>query len=121
MSFTVVTCTYQLVNSNNIVSENADDDIPMVGYVSFTPLQPMANGTQVSDTETIIAYADANGNISVQLLANDDTTTTPAVGNGYLVEEVFGNKKMPGWYLVVPHASSTLNLASVNRLTRPPQ
>lgn len=120
MSFTVVTCTYQIVNPSNSASSNADDDISMVGYVSFTPQQVMINGSQVSDLETKVAYADSNGNISIPLLANDDPSTYPTIGNCYLVQEVFGNVKAPSWYLVVPHTSSTLNLASVNRLTQKP-
>lgn len=98
----------------------ADYDLPdgldPTGTVSFTPTEPMINGTTVI-AAPVTGMLDVDGKLSITLAATDDTATTTASGKPamYLIEESISGATRRG-YAALSHASSPVDLSTLDRL-----
>jgi len=102
LAFTKVTVTgdYDLANG-----------FDPVGTVSFTPSEPMVNGTTVV-AAPVTRSLNIDGVLVIVLAANTDPATTPA-GTFYDVAEVI-NGVTRSYTVIVPHnAGSTVDLTTL--------
>lgn len=109
MAFTTitVTCDYDL----------ADGTDP-AGEITFTPTQPMVNGTTVV-AAPVVGKLDVDGILSIQLVANTDPGTVPT-GTSYEVREDIGGAARTSW-VVIPHgAGSPIDLSTLARIYAAP-
>jgi hypothetical protein len=94
-SFTQVTVTGTRLNG---------DGSPATGEISFQLTEPMSDGVEtIAPTQVNVELVD--GAFSVELYANDDSTTTPT-GVGYAVVESIDNAPVEAYQIVLSHAAA---------------
>lgn len=105
MSFTVVTVTASYQN---------EDGTPAAGTVQFQLTEPISNGGTISYHTPLTVTLNASGQLSVPLVANDDTDTTPQ-GSQYVVIERVTSASNREYTVSVPHAApgGTVDLAAL--------
>lgn len=92
------------------------------GYVTFTPTVPMTNGGVTVVAAPSKAMLDADGRISVELVANTDPATTPT-GVSYRVVEYIDGQVLRTYSVIIPHdAGTTVDLGALDVIagTAPP-
>lgn len=92
MSFTVITVTRTYQN---------EDGTAAAGTVQFQLNQPIANGGVTRYHTPLTVTLNASGALSVPLVANDDTGTTPQ-GSFYIVIERVTSASNREYTVVVP-------------------
>jgi hypothetical protein len=103
-TYITVTGTYKNPDASNAT-----------GAVSFTPTATMRNGA-ITIADPVIGQL-TSGALSVSLAATDDSGTTPT-GVTYLVTEYIVGLATPRtYYLAVPHAGGSINLATASLLS----
>lgn len=105
MAFTVVTVTNDY---------DLPDGIDPVGTVSFTPSEPMVNGTTVV-AAPVVRRLNIDGLLLIDVVANTDPATVPADTRYRVVEEIEG--VLRSYYVVIRHdAGATVDLSSLDKI-----
>lgn len=88
---------------------------PASGTVSFQLSYPISDGvTDIGNGSPVIATLDQTGSFSVQLFANDDTTTTPTGTSWHVTEQISGPKVVSrGYNVQLSKSDTTVNLATL--------
>lgn len=111
MAFTPITVTRRYLNL---------DLTPATGGVTFIPQVPMINGDTVV-AAPIGGALDAEGDLSIEIAANNDPTTVP-IDVSYLVREEIDHQGRREYYVVIPYdaAGGTVDLSTLPVAEIPP-
>lgn len=103
MGFTMRTVTHTFTNA---------DGTPASGSVTFSLTKRMTNGSTTYVPATITANPDSGGNISVSLIANNDSGTFPADSQWMVTFRILGSD-LEEFPITVPSGSGTIDLGTL--------